>query len=105
MLCYSVSCVNDLCLKQISAMDLDREELLMKLGAARGQARAAWRLIDIEVAPPHTHNTCPQFAQTRNQPSLQAEQLLAEFRVWLAQVRVIPRVTGLRIKKEKPTNA
>ena len=38
-------------LKQISAMNLDREELLMKLGAARTQARGAWRLIDIEVAP------------------------------------------------------
>jgi hypothetical protein len=38
-------------LKQIAAMDLDREELLMKLGAARAKARAAWRLIDIEVAP------------------------------------------------------
>src|SRR5712692_11726599 len=38
-------------LKQISAMDLDREELLMKLGAARAKARAAWRLIDVEVAP------------------------------------------------------
>ena len=37
-------------LKQISAMSLDREELLMKLGAARAKARAAWRLIDIEVA-------------------------------------------------------
>jgi hypothetical protein len=32
-------------------MDLDREELLMKLGAARAKARAAWRLIDVEVAP------------------------------------------------------
>jgi hypothetical protein len=29
---------------------LTREELLMKLGAARSRARAAWRLIDIEVA-------------------------------------------------------
>jgi transposase len=38
-------------LKHISAMDLDREELLMKLGAARAEARPAWRLIDIEVAP------------------------------------------------------
>jgi hypothetical protein len=39
-------------LKQISAMeDLTREELLMKLGAARAKARAAWRLIDVEVAP------------------------------------------------------
>src|SRR5215475_1747197 len=38
-------------LKQISVMeDLTREELLMKLGAARSRARAAWRLIDIEVA-------------------------------------------------------
>ena len=37
-------------LKEISAMDIDREELLMKLGAARARARAAWRLIDIEVA-------------------------------------------------------
>jgi transposase len=39
-------------LKQIAVMEkLSREELLMKLGAARAKARAAWRLIDIEVAP------------------------------------------------------
>ena len=38
-------------LKQIAAMDLTREELLMKLGAARAKARAAWRLIDVVVAP------------------------------------------------------
>jgi transposase len=38
-------------LKQIADMDIDREELLMKLGAARAKARAAWRLIDVEVAP------------------------------------------------------
>jgi transposase len=38
-------------LKQISAMPVTREELLMKLGAARAKARAAWRLIDVEVAP------------------------------------------------------
>jgi len=38
-------------LKDISTMDIDREELLMKLGAARSKARAAWRLIDVEVAP------------------------------------------------------
>src|SRR5271165_565581 len=39
-------------LKQIAAMEnLTREELLMKLGAARSKARAAWRLIDVEVAP------------------------------------------------------
>jgi transposase len=40
-------------LKQITAMEgLKREELLMKLGAARAKAgRTAWRLVDIEVAP------------------------------------------------------
>src|ERR1700720_2979959 len=38
-------------LKELSAMRLKREELLMKLGAARHKARAAWRLLDIEVDP------------------------------------------------------
>jgi transposase len=40
-------------LKQIAAMEnIKREELLMKLGAARAKAgRTAWRLVDIEVAP------------------------------------------------------
>jgi len=37
-------------LKEISAMKLSRDELLMKLGAARSKAAAAWRLVDIEVA-------------------------------------------------------
>jgi transposase len=38
-------------LKQLAAMKLTREELLMKLGAARTQAPAAWRLITIDIAP------------------------------------------------------
>jgi transposase len=39
-------------LKQIAMMEkLSREELLMKLGAARSKAAAAWRLIDIKIAP------------------------------------------------------
>jgi hypothetical protein len=37
-------------LRQISAMSLTREELLMKLGAARVKAPVAWRLLDIDVA-------------------------------------------------------
>jgi transposase len=38
-------------LKQIAAMEkLSRKEMLMKLGAARANARAAWRLLDVEVA-------------------------------------------------------
>src|SRR5437773_9110226 len=50
-------------LKQIAAMELEREELLMKLGAARAQARAAWRLIDVEVAP---HDATFSFVLNRN---------------------------------------
>ena len=38
-------------LKEIAAMDLDREELLMRLGAARAKARMAWRLVDLALAP------------------------------------------------------
>jgi hypothetical protein len=36
-------------LKELFAMDVSREELLMKLGAARSKARAAWRLVDVKV--------------------------------------------------------
>jgi hypothetical protein len=36
-------------LQQIAAMEISREELLMKLGAARSKAPAAWRLVDIEI--------------------------------------------------------
>ena len=37
-------------LKQLAGMKLTREELLMRLGAVRKQARAAWRLLAIAVA-------------------------------------------------------
>jgi transposase len=36
-------------LAQLSTMKLKREELLMKLGATRAKAPAAWRLIDVDV--------------------------------------------------------
>src|SRR5258707_9598587 len=38
-------------LKQLAMMALSREELLMKLGAARAHAPAAWRLVVIAVEP------------------------------------------------------
>jgi hypothetical protein len=38
-------------LKQLSAMRLTREELLMKLGGARAKSPSAWRLVAVEVAP------------------------------------------------------
>jgi len=37
-------------LKQLANMKLSREELLMRLGAARKQARTAWRLVTIDLA-------------------------------------------------------
>jgi len=37
-------------LKQLAAMQVAREELLMKLGAARAKAPTAWRLVEIKVA-------------------------------------------------------
>jgi DDE family transposase len=37
-------------LKQLGAMTLTREDLLMKLGAAKQKAPSAWRLVQIEVA-------------------------------------------------------
>jgi transposase len=36
-------------LKQLSTMQLTREELLMKLGAARAKAPTAWRLVEVKV--------------------------------------------------------
>jgi hypothetical protein len=37
-------------LKQLAGMKLTREELLMKLGAARAHAPTAWRLVAVDVA-------------------------------------------------------
>jgi transposase len=42
-------------LKRLAGMRLKREALLMKLGAARANAPAAWRLIDITLAPKGGH--------------------------------------------------
>jgi transposase len=36
-------------LRLLAAMDISREETLMKLGAARSKAPAAWRLVDVAV--------------------------------------------------------
>ena len=41
-------------LRQIAAMTLTRQELLMKLGAARSQYPAGWRLVQVDVDEEHT---------------------------------------------------
>ena len=38
-------------LNELAAMKTTREQLLMKLGAARAKAPVGWRLIDVEVEP------------------------------------------------------
>ena len=38
-------------LDRLAAMQITREQLLMKLGAARAKAQIGWRLIDITVDP------------------------------------------------------
>jgi transposase len=50
-------------LRQIAAMEITREELLMKLGAARSKAPAAWRLVKVVVDKQSTSFT---FALDRN---------------------------------------
>ena len=35
--------------RELAAMEISREEMLMKLGAARSRAPTAWRLVDIEL--------------------------------------------------------
>ena len=39
-------------LKELQAMELSRDQLLLKLGAAKQQFRAAWRLINVQVPEP-----------------------------------------------------
>jgi hypothetical protein len=44
-------------LKQLAEMNLSREELLMRLGAARSRAPAAWRLVTVRLAAEGTNFT------------------------------------------------
>lgn len=41
-------------LRQLATMSLSAKELLMKLGAARSQYPAGWRLVQVSVSPDHT---------------------------------------------------
>jgi len=43
-------------LKELQGMDLKRDALLMKLGAARQQAPSAWRLVKVKLAPAKAKN-------------------------------------------------
>jgi len=52
-------------LHELQAMKLRREDLLMKLGAARQQAPSAWRLVAVEV-----HATAPTFTYHLNKDKL-----------------------------------
>ena len=56
-------------LKQLSTMQLTREELLMKLGAARDQSRIAWRLAVIEVAADAPRSAIASIATSCGKPA------------------------------------
>ncbi len=45
---------------RLAAMQITREQLLMKLGAARAKAPIGWRLIDITVDPALSQRFCPR---------------------------------------------
>src|SRR5258708_14462644 len=47
-------------LKQLKAMELKRDALLMKLGAARQQAPSAWRFVQVQLPAAKKHKMHPQ---------------------------------------------
>ena len=51
-------------LGELSAMQLSRDELVMKLGAARAKSPAAWRLVDVTVDP-ETASFCHALNRTK----------------------------------------
>jgi hypothetical protein len=55
-------------LKQLSAMSLTREELLMKLGTARQKTPTAWRLISIDASPTARRSAFGSNATARRAP-------------------------------------
>jgi len=56
-------------LRQLAAMEVSREEMLMKLGAARSKAPTAWRLVDIEMS-----KTSAVFAYSLNRGKLRKQR-------------------------------
>jgi Transposase DDE domain len=52
-------------LRELAAMDVPREEMLMKLGAARARAPTAWRLVDIAM-----NHESAKFSYTLNRQKL-----------------------------------
>jgi DDE family transposase len=52
-------------LRELAAMDVPREEMLMKLGAARARAPTAWRLVDIAM-----NNESARFSYALNRQKL-----------------------------------
>jgi hypothetical protein len=60
-------------LKQLQEMQLSREELLMRLGAARSRAPSGWRLVKVEVAA-----DAPRFTYSLDRAKLRKARLRAQ---------------------------
>jgi hypothetical protein len=79
-------------LKQLSAMRLSREELLMKLGAARQKTPTAWRLIMLEMSP---NSAMFSYRLDRNRLRVAAANSRIEVVYpWWPAVLQLPSVTG-----------
>jgi len=60
-------------LKELKAMELKRDALLMKLGAARQQAPAAWRLVKVQLP------SAPKKSKPKAKPPRRSPQPPKEF--------------------------
>src|SRR5208282_6041286 len=91
-------------LKELAQMELTRDQLLLKLGAAKNQFPAAWRLVTLQVPEPKTEMRRPNFTLAlrrdklrqvrrregryllRSNLSAQAPEKLWQFYIQLTQV-------------------
>jgi hypothetical protein len=98
-------------LKELAGMELNRDQLLLKLGAAKNQYPAAWRLVTIEVPEKESAMRPPIFTFVlrrdklrqvrrregryllRSNLSAQAPEKLWQFYVQLTQVERLSRIS------------
>jgi transposase len=84
-------------LQELQGMELKRDELLMKLGAAKQQAPSAWRLVEINVSAAIKKKKTKSKEQEPEQPEPEKEQEQKptfEFKLRRAKLRMARRREG-----------
>jgi len=76
-------------LQELQGMDLTRDELLMKLGAAKQQAPSAWRLVEVKVS-----EAKQQPPKKKNRKKKEPPQATLEFKLRRDQLRIARRREG-----------